>query len=94
MALEFTDLDGATSLGVVECSIGDVTVASPTRFCNAEAKVESANPAAGTVDVAPPVALIKNVVRILISGLMRLEYSLSTYLVVDNRRHLVASAGI
>jgi hypothetical protein len=59
MVPEFTELDCVASLdGVVEGSVEDVIVAPPTRFCSKEAKVGSANPAAGMVDVAPPVALI------------------------------------
>lgn len=59
MAPEFTELDCAARLGVVEGSVDDLIVA-PTRFCSKEAKVGSANPAAGTVDVAPPFALIRD----------------------------------
>lgn len=63
MAPEFTELDTeldcAAPLGEVEGSIEDLIVA-PTRFCSTEAKVGSANPAAGTVDVAPPFALIRD----------------------------------
>lgn len=59
MAPEFTELDCVAPLGVVEGSVEDLIVA-PTRFCSTEAKVGSVNPAAGTVDVAPPFALVRD----------------------------------
>lgn len=62
IAPEFTELDCFGSLDgvieVIEGGVDDVMVAPLTRFCSKEAKVGSANPAAGIVDVAPPVGLI------------------------------------
>jgi hypothetical protein len=62
MAPESTELGCVAPLGwlldcefVVDGDAEDVMVA--TSFCSNEDKVGSANPAAGTVDVAPPVAL-------------------------------------